>query len=168
LPKTLKNIPPIHERTNNDPEWTTKQWTFRKDITSNLAKCTISQSPYVYPEKLEKVVCYLDACLVQSVDWEIKTDAHNAMTELSLCDIARLLYDILWDMKEFQNWNMAKKGKEEIKFVSSHDGPGDPNTDFIDLDALITNVCIEIRTHRRENDRFDKEFKKKYNQQSSR
>ena len=63
------------------------------------------------------------------------------MAELSLCEINKLCFDILYeqDVKEFDAWNEGE--------------------DFIDLDALLHNVCLDIRLERRAfkafNDKFD-------------
>jgi len=163
LANAIKNLPKIHERTDRDAEWTTKRWLFKKHITKGLAKSAVSQSPYSCPDNLEEVIKYLDACLEKEVDWDV-----SGMAELSLCDISKLLYDILYEQgfTYFDNWNKSKKGDVEIQFVSSHDGPRNPDYDFIDLDALLSNVCLDIRMERRANDKFDKEFEEEYGKEN--
>jgi len=155
----ISNVPKIHDRENKDIEWNTKRWTFKKDITRGLAKWAISQSPYSCPDNLEDVIKYLDACLEREVDWDI-----CGMAELSLCDISKLLYDILYEqgITYFNNWNKSKKGDVEIQFTSRYSSEKDPDYDFIDLDALLGNVCLDIRMERRASDKFDKEFEEKY------
>jgi hypothetical protein len=164
LESFIKNIPPVHERSTDDIEWTTKEWIFKKEITSTLAKWAIRQSPYSYPDNLETVIRYLDACLDKSIEWKIKTDAFDAMTELSLNEISKLLYDILWDFKEFKEWNCSKKGDVQIQYTSVYDFGNikDPDYDFIDISELINNVSIEIRDIRRKDKEFDKKFKEEY------
>jgi len=44
-----------------------------------------------------------------------------------------------------------------IMFTSRY-GVSDPYYGFVDLGALIRNVCIDIRTDWRESDRFDQEY----------
>lgn len=155
----ISKIPKSYNGLSGDPEWTDKRWTFKKDITRGLAKYAISQSPYSCPDNLEEVINYLDACLERDVDW----DSHG-MAELSLCDINKLLYDILYEqgVTYFNNWNKSKKGDVEIQFASRYSSKPDPDYDFIDLDALLRNVCLDIRLERRADDKFHKEFEEKY------
>lgn len=158
LKASINNIPKPYERNDGDSEWTEKRWTFKDHITRGLAKYAISQSPYSCPDNLEKVIRYLDACLEKEVDW-----GSHGMAELSLCDISKLLYDILYEQgfTYFDDWNKSKKGKTDMQFVS-RDSSIDPDYDFIDLDALLGNVCLDIRMERRANDQFDKEFEEEY------
>ena len=161
----IHNMPKIHERSAGEEEWEEKHWIFRKEITSLLAKNAISQSTYIWPEKLEEVIKYLDACLRKSVDWEIQESENNAMTQLSLNDISKLLYNILYDQnfEPFDNWNKSKIDTgQEIQFVSGFDGPSRADYSFIDLDALLSNVCIDIRNRVRKDKEFDKKFEEEY------
>jgi len=68
--------------------------------------------------------------------------------ELSLCDINRMLHDFLMDqdMSIFDGWNT-----EEI--MGKH---------WLDLDALLHNVCLTIRDERRDDARFEAEFRKEH------
>ena len=159
LNKAIQNAPKSYERLDGDSEWSVKRWTFKKDITGALAKYAISQSSYSCPDNLEDVIKYLDACLEKEVDWE-----KFGMAELSLCDISKLLYDILYEQRitYFDNWNKSKKGNVEIQFVSRYSGPENPDYSFIDLDALLHNVCLDIRLERRASDKFHKEFEEEY------
>ena len=159
LKSTISNIPNIHNRKQDDNEWSRKRVTFKTDITRGLAKYAISQSPYACPDNLEDVIKYLDACLEREVDW-----GSLDMAELSLCDISELLYSILYEQgfTYFDNWGKAKKGNVEIQFVSRYDVKPDPDYDFIDLDALLGNVCLDIRLERRDADSFNEEFEKEY------
>ncbi len=160
LSAAILKTPKHYDRLNDKPEWNIKRWTFKKDITQGLAKYAISQSPYPCPDNLEDVIKYLDACLEKEVDWQ----ECMGMAKLSLCDINKLLYDILYEqgVSYFDNWNKSKKGNVEIQFVSRDSLKGDPDYDFIDLDALLGNVCLDIRMERRASDKFDKEFEEKY------
>jgi len=159
LKSAIKNTPKPHDR-NQDNEWSKKRWTFKTHITSALAKYAVSQSPYACPDNLADVIKYLDACLEKEVDW---TDSMR-MAELSLSEISKLLYGILYEQGfiYFDNWNKSKKGDVEIQFTSRYDEEPNPDYDFIDLDALLSNVCVDIRNERRDADAFDEEFEKKY------
>jgi len=159
LGAAISNMPKNYDRLSDDIEWSQKRWTFKKDITRGLAKYAISQSPYSCPDNLTEVIRYLDACLEKEIDW-----GEHGMAELSLCDISKLLYSILYEQgfSFFDDWNKSKKGKADIKFVSGHDGPRDLDSDFIDLDALLHNVCLDIRMERRDFDKFNREFEEEY------
>ena len=159
LEAAIKNSPKLYDRVADDGEWTKKRYTSKKHITSALAKWAVRQSPYPCPEELEIVVKYLDACLEKSVSW----DKHG-FVNLSLQEISKLLYKILYDdnFKPFYRWNESKNISEGIKYVSRYDGPENPDDVFIDLDALLNNVCLEIRDERRINDAFDKKFEEEH------
>lgn len=156
-----------HERLSDDVEWSerSKRWTFAHDIVGAFAMWACRQSPYAVPDGLESVCKYLHACLLKSVSWDAA-----GMTELSLCDINKLLYEILYEqgVEAFDSWNRCKKGETpEIAFSSRFDGPSDPDRDFIDLDALLHNVCLTIRDERRKNKAFDDKFDRENSSLSS-
>ena len=160
LSSAINNMPKTYDRLANDDEWSIKkgQWIFRKYIVGSFAKWACRQSPYNCPDNLETTCKYLDACLKRYFDW-----GKIGMIELSLIEINKACWDILKDFKPFLDWNECKKGKTPgISFSSSFDGPTDPDYDFIDLDALLHNVCLDIRSERREDDAFDKEFNEKW------
>ena len=150
LTAAIKNMPKTYKRLANDPEWNTPRWIFKNEIVGAFAKWAIRQSPKEkpIPKGLEGICKYLDACLEKSVDWNQDWDSENIkMTKLSLCEINKLLFDILYEQNitDFDNWN--KSAKEE---------------DFIDLHALLHNVCLDIRGERRLDDIFDKKFEEEH------
>jgi hypothetical protein len=157
LEARIASTPKTYLRLADDPEWAAKRYTCRTEITGAFARWAVRQSPYGCPDGLESVVRYLDACLKTAVTWD-----GVGFAELSLCDINRVCWDILGDFAPFQAWNKAKKGSEEVVFVSAFGPPPDPDHDFIDLDALLHNVCIDIRTKRRVDDEFDRKFEAEY------
>lgn len=162
LEQEITNMPKTYERCNNDPEWNRQRWIFVKDVTSYFAKWAISQSPYPYPENLENVVRYLHACLIRQAD-------KVQMMRLSLCQINKMLYEILYEqgIKDFDKWNQSKNPGPNITFTSIYDNKPNPDDDFIDLDALLHNVCISLRDEFRKNDAFDKKFEEKYGKLSA-
>jgi hypothetical protein len=156
-----------HQRLADDPEWSEKKdrWTFRTEIVGQFAMWACRQSPYGVPDGLENVCKYLHAALKSCTDW-----GTHGMAECSLCEINRWLYEILDDqgVAEFDAWNRCKKGETPtLAFASAMDGPRDPDYDFIDLDALLHNVCIGIRDERRDKKRFDDDFDARRNLQPS-
>jgi hypothetical protein len=141
LDAAIKNMPPTHERLAGDGEWNTPRWTFLREITGYLAHWAVRQigcertyDKTPFPPKLENVVGYLDACIRPRFD-------RQEMALLSLCDISRMLHEILMEEKFFLAWN------DSTVLVN-----------WLDLDALIHNVCVSIRNERRAFDAFDKAF----------
>jgi hypothetical protein len=99
--------------------------------------------------------------LTKSIQWD------DDFTDLSLNDISKFLYDVLYEkeIKEFNNWNVSKNNTgEKILYTSRYDGKRNPDDDFISLDALLHNVCVEIRNERREFDAFNKKFEEEQKQ----
>ena len=145
-----------HQRLAADVEWSTPRWTFPHDIVGAFAMWACRQSPYGVPDGLESVTKYLNACLKTAVKWD-----QNNMAELSLCEINRVLHEILYEqgVAEFDAWNERKNKREGAGFCSAFDKPS-PDDDFIDLDALLHNVCLTIRTERREFDAFNEKFER--------
>lgn len=143
LTAAINNIPPAHERLKDDLEWSTKRWTNLRDITGSLAFSAIYNiDNYVdesaVPPKLETAICLVHSYIRKHFD-------DREMAELSLCDIARMLHDIIHTEEVFLRWN-------DEKYLKG----------WLDLDALILSVCNLIRTDRREFDRFNEEFEKNY------
>ncbi|KKL03609.1 hypothetical protein LCGC14_2624400 [marine sediment metagenome] len=160
LGEAIRNMPKTYERLSHNLEWSEKRWTFRKEITRSFAKWATSQSSYPCPEGLEKIIDYLDICLKKEVDW-----GEDEMAKLSLCEINKLLYDILYEqgLSVFDDWNVPKKEWRDTVFMCIGEAErANPDYGYISLDALLHNVCLDIRTERRENDRFDAKFKEKY------
>ncbi len=141
-----------HGRLADDPEWTVKRWTGLKDITGALAKWAIRQSPHGLPDNLEGVVKYLQACLRLTVPW-----GDSGLAKLSLCDVSFLLYGILCDQgfAPFDAWNSPKREPTPAERMLPH-SKRPPDTEFIGLDALLLNTCVEIRDERRADDASDK------------
>ena len=164
----IKSMPPTCERLSDDPEWTERRWVFLHDITGALAKWAIRQSPYACPDDLETAVKFLDACLCSEAKKLPNDDvlflSDGIMMKLSLCEVNRMLHDILMSLPQVKAWNQPKDGDcRDITFCSRNgsDASG-PDNDFIDINALLHNVCIDIRSERRESDLFDEKFKEEY------
>ena len=125
-------------RCEADPEWNTPRITYWREVTGYLALWAVRQVQH--PDKtpfapgMENVIGFLSACLRPRFD-------NLGYAKLSLCDIERMLIDVLWPEKLFQAWN-------------SRDAlPG-----WLDLYALLRNVCTSIRDERRCFDRFNQKF----------
>jgi hypothetical protein len=163
LESAIGNISPTFQRMADDSEWTEKRFTSRKEIVGAFAMWACRQSPYGCPTGLETVCKYLNECLKTECEW---TGKEIPWANLGLCDINKMLHDILHNkgVKAFDAWNECVGGKAPNVSFTSRYGQGDaydPDHDFIDLDALLHNVCITIRDERRRNDAFDKRFDEK-------
>lgn len=129
-------MPPTYERLASDNEWNTPRLVFLREITGYLAHWAIRQidqsDQTPFPPGLEVAIGFVDRCLRPRFDT-------NEMAKLSLCDINKLLHETLMQEPFFLAWNDAKILKG-----------------WIDLHALLHNVCISIRDERRTFDAFDK------------
>ena len=152
LEAAIANMPPTYDRLSGDEEWNTKKWTCLKEVTGHFAHWAVRQLKVTpFPPGLEKMVGYLDACLVSKFNGETLGLSEYDMLELSLCDINKALHDILMGDKTFLSWNT----KEAL---------GD---DWLDLHALLHNVCISIRNERRESAAFNEKFDKDWAERES-
>lgn len=159
LSAAISGMGKTHQRLRGDSEWDESKghWTTIDDIVGTFAMWACRQSPYGVPDGLENVCKYLHAALKSCAPWEEMA----GMAQCSLCDINKWLYEILYEqgVKEFDAWNRCKVGETpEIHFTCAMDGRGDPDRQFIDLDALLHNVCITIRDERRRDRAFDERF----------
>lgn len=148
LTAAINNVPPIHVRGKDDPEWSTKRWTLLRDITGFLAfaaihNIAIDEGGPAIPPKLETAICLVHSYIRKHFDT-------CEMAELSLCDIAKMLHDIIHTEEIFLRWN-------DEKYLKG----------WLDLDALISLVCNLIKNDRREFDRFNEEFEKNYKEKHS-
>jgi hypothetical protein len=144
----ILHLPKSYERLANDGEWNVKKWTGKKDILGSFAKWACCLSPYGCPNGLDKVINYLSVCLDKDIIWN-DCGRGIKLAELSLCEINKVLYDILYEqgITIFDNWNKPKKDwrKEGLDEFPQNDS----DYDFISLDALLHGVCLDIRNDRR-------------------
>lgn len=114
----------------------------RGQFLGTFAKYAVSQSPYPRPDNLELVIDRLNENVNNWFD--------NAPMGVAEFDNRQQLENVLATntelIPEFQAWNDTKNsGNEaELHFVSRYDAPGNPDDDFIDLEALWRNVAVEI------------------------
>jgi hypothetical protein len=138
LSAAIANIPPTHERLSNDIEWSAKIYTCYRDITAAFGYVLIAQfqdtdqfaeqleKPPPFAPGLEEMVGYLTACIRPEFD-------RLGYKCISLCEINKMCWDILGDSKRFNSWNTKE-------CLGSH---------WLDLNALLHNVCLIIRDNRR-------------------
>lgn len=106
-----------------------------------FAKYAVAQSPYPRPDNLEVVLDKLNKAIASTFD-----KAPMGVGEFSdLRSLEAFLHKFLEKIPEYVSWNDRKNGNEaSMQFTSRYDKPGDPDNDFIDLDALERNVATEI------------------------
>ncbi|KKL84765.1 hypothetical protein LCGC14_1961490 [marine sediment metagenome] len=149
LEATINNMPRTYDRLSNDPEWSIPEIVQVKQITGYFAHWAIRQGDnFPYPPNLEHLVGYLDACLRKEflIIGSGERWYEMGWCKLSLCQINKMLFDILEGTAEFDAWNT----KECL---------GD---NWLDLNALLHNVCISIRDEDRAfrtlSEKIDKEY----------
>jgi len=144
LAAAIRNMPETHERMADNPEWSTPWITSDVEILSKLAHCAV-ELWHGAPPDLEKVLGFTKACLA-SGPFKGETDFGGEgrswfMTDLSLCQINKFLWDVLGDLPQFMAWN-----DDEV------------HKDWVDVHALLRNTCVEIRNERRHRLAFDRKF----------
>lgn len=106
----------------------------KRNILGEIAHWAVCQSPYHRPDNLEIVLDKFNQIII----------AVPKFPELSYNEIRELLQE-LKEIPEFVAWNERKNGNQsQYKFTSRYDSEGNPDDDFIDLDALIRNVANSI------------------------
>lgn len=113
----------------------------KSELLGTIAKYAVSQSPYHRPENLELVLDKLNEAISPVFD-KADMGVGEFSDRLSLeAFISRHLAKI----PECVAWNERKNGNDApLHFTSRYDVGGDPDDDFIDLEALERNVAVEI------------------------
>jgi len=140
LAAAIESMPESWERLANEPEWSEEVFTSIGDILGSLAFTAVKHHNGC-PPQLEKIINYVKACLIREGFPQVEPGYH--FENISLCGINKKLWDILAEVDEFQDWN-----KEEVM-----------GKNWLDLSALLHQVCILIRTERRESKLFDEKYK---------
>lgn len=112
-------------------------WAFKKDFTSALAKCLVSQSPYTVPENLEKIIIEFNDRIPYDFD-------ENGMVEVNLTTMTTLMNEVLESMSDVMALNERKNGREGFGFSSRYSKNIDPDDDFIDIMAIAQNITCEF------------------------
>ena len=147
LSAAINNTPESFDRLIGNPEWSNAAWTGVGEISGQLAHWAVVQAVGL-PPSLAEIVGYVHCALKQDSRFTSWGDI-GMFSELSLCDINRLLWDILGDLQQFLDWN-----EESIMTPLS--------LQWIDLSALLHNVCISLRNERRHGAAFNANFEKQY------
>lgn len=115
-------------------------WTFAHDFTGAVALWAVKQSPYPVPENLETVLQKLHDAIKDQFD-----GAFAMKKFVSIDEVEKFAAVSLRAIPEYLAWNERKNGDQSpFQFTSRYDGPGDPDSSFIDLGALEHNVAMHI------------------------
>lgn len=124
----------VHERFNRTV------WTFEDDFTGALAKWLVKLSPYTVPENLS--IC------IKEFKKEIGTlgdFTKDGMAEIYLGTLTKRVNLILEGIPEIMALNKPISGHNHNIFTSRyHNGPPNPDDDFIDIMALAQNITCEF------------------------
>lgn len=106
-----------------------------------IAKWGIRQSPYHKPDNLEVV---LDKVHQNTGEFFEKADlGFIGFTDEN--SVREFVHEALKEIPEWLAWNDRKNGNDApMKFTSRYDTKGNPDDDFIDLDAMIQNIALEV------------------------
>lgn len=111
-------------------------WLSVKQIAGHLAGWAVRQSPYAVPDNLAVVLAAFDE------RW-VHRDQSGFSSWPDMVVFEQCLREALDKIPEYRAWNERKNGNQAPhKFVTRYDRPGDPDDDFIDLDALVRNVSL--------------------------
>lgn len=145
LEAAIRKMPETYERLAHNPEWSTPAWCLDTEIIGALAGCAV-RAFRGYPPKLDEVIGFTHACLLRGEFADQPDCGGFRMAKLSLCDINRILWSFLEGLAPFDDWN-----KEEV--VGKR---------WLDLSALLHQVCIQIRNDRRYMRAFNIKFEEKH------
>ncbi|QXV74076.1 hypothetical protein [Rhizobium phage RHEph12] len=130
------------------------------EIVGTFAMWAIRQSPYAYPENLEKICRQLDERLVKALRPTnddvrlVEIKPMGLQTSHAKATLVRLLHNILRDMPEYLAWNVSKNNNPETDLVftsryghmtaNAEPAKYNPDNDFVALDALERNVAMTL------------------------
>ena len=129
-----------------------------KEIISSVAGNIYKQHPYHLPEGIDKIMSHLVNTMDAIPDCSVIINNRFKFFEFKdFLHFERWIKDILNQIPEFHELNVSRYLKEKgikaddnensgFKFVSRYteETLDDRYTDFIDLDALIRNISLEI------------------------
>ena len=140
LAAAINNMPESFDRLADNPEWSIPAWVGAGEITGHLARWSICQAVGV-PPGLTDVLGFTHAAVSRDSRFTSWGDI-GMYAELSLCDVNRLLWDILGELSLFCDWNDSAVMDARSLM-------------WIDLSALLHNVCISLRNERRHEAAFN-------------
>lgn len=128
--KQIQSMPDIWD----DTPFTTS----RSVVLGAFAQIAVRQSPYPFLLVLVSGLTEFNSALV----------CDNCFTT-SCRGLYYLVREAIDRCPTVQDWNVPKKGKHIMVFISSHD---QPDYDFIDLDAMARNIAHAVTLEAKYND----------------
>jgi len=117
-------------------------WAFKANFTGALAKWLVRQSPYVVPDNLSVCIEKFHAQLDSIAEFEI-----HGMAQIDLLTLTETVHAVLESIPEVMVLNESKNQPTKDVFTSRyHDGPSNPDDDFIDILAVAQNITCELAT----------------------
>lgn len=118
------------------------QWVFAHELAGHVAMWAVRQSPYLVPENLEVVLRKFQEELDEVGDFDVAKEHKGGMRQFqSRRELRDLLEETLLTIPEVRAWNSPKI--EDARAVEYMQTPS-PDHDFIDLDALVSNIVLGI------------------------
>jgi hypothetical protein len=131
-------------------------YVFLHELAGHIAMWAVRQSPYLVPDNLEIVLLKFQA--VAWKDFAVAGEVKGGMRAFKTRgEIIAYLEAKLFSIAEFAAWNDRKNKREGPGFVTSFDGPRDPDDDFIDLYALAQNVAAGLISYEADCKRLGRE-----------
>lgn len=120
-------------------------WVFARELAAHVGMWAVRQSPYPVPENLETVLRKFQEVLKTTGGFDVAVHCKGGMRRFQTRrELIKFLNEHLKPIPEFAGWNERKNKRDGHGFVSALDGERDPDDDFIDLDALIGNVAMNL------------------------
>jgi hypothetical protein len=148
LEQAAQQIPTPNSEPARPPKTERRLLVSRRQLVASLAYCGISQSPYTLPDDFMSVLLQFDLSL--SKRWTTDEPCLGFM-DFTRDSLADLLRSTLMAIPQFVDWNLSAAEKAAgVKVDDDRRTPfiftsrfREPKTqcDFIDLDALIRNIC---------------------------
>lgn len=105
-----------------------------KHLAGIFAMYAVRQSPYLVPDNLAEAV----------VDFMAGFDCEKPVLSWRYpLEFSQAVHESIFKSNVILKWNERKNGREGMGFSSRFDKPH-PDDDFIDLDALVMNICRDV------------------------
>lgn len=141
-----------------DPEWTEKEYFHIHTLILAFSDGILSSYPHYkgfqLPPNFEKVMNFMSL--------ELQKYFTDEVPQVNLMKMRGLYKKIAMKCPEYLSWNKIGNPEPNGIYGVSRDTPTRNTPDFIDLDVPPHNACLYLRMHKREDKKFEKEFKEKY------
>ena len=129
------------------------------ELSGELAKWAVQQSPYTVPDKLAEAVTAFDAAWPYNEEMPSFRCKEWESYQALYTELERVYQEI----PEIMAWNERKNGRDGMGFSSRYDQP-EPDDDFIDIGALANNVARSVWADACEFHDFNKAFDARHSQ----